>query len=258
MYILASDYDGTLSRGGISASVREAIARFRAAGNLFGIVTGRDYWMYETLAHENLSIDFILAMNGAMLVAANGERAGEILRVERQANNGCMRWIVEHLGKNYGQDVSTVLVRDRVTFHAAFPDGSEKYAPLTRADADSPDGIKAFSQMNTRCDTEARARRCVEEINARWGDTVNALQNGVCIDIPPAGIDKGEGVARYADSVGVPYDNVYCAGDNMNDYAMIARFHGLAVENAVPELKAAAEAVFPDIAAMIDFIMSRA
>jgi len=257
MYILASDYDGTLNRGGISAPVREAIARFRAAGNLFGIVTGRDYWMYETVARENLPIDFILAMNGAMLIATDGERAGEILRVERQQNNGCLRWIVGHVGKNYGQDVSTVLVRDRVTFHAAFPDGNERFAPLSRADADSPDGIKAFSQMNTRCDTEALARRCVEEINARWGDTVNALQNGVCIDIPPAGIDKGEGVARYADSMGVPYDCVYCAGDNMNDCAMIARFHGLAVENAVPELKAAAEGVFPDIAAMIGFIMER-
>ena len=85
----------------------------------------------------------------------------------------------------------------------------------------------------------------------------NALQNGVCIDIPPAGIDKGEGVARYADSMGVPPDNVYCAGDNMNDCAMIARFHGLAVENAVPALKSAAEATLPDIAAMIGFIMER-
>lgn len=257
MYILASDYDGTLNRGGISAPVREAVARFRAAGNLFGIVTGRDYWMYETVARENLPIDFILAMNGAMLVAANGERAGEILRVERKPNNGCMRWIAEHLWNCYGQSVDTVLVRDRVTFRADVPEGNERFAPMARADADSPDGIPAFSQMNTRCGTEDDARRCVEEINAAWGDTVNALQNGVCIDIPPAGIDKGEGVARYADSVGVPHDNVYCAGDNMNDYAMIARFHGLAVENAVPELKAAAEAVFPDIAAMIDFIMSR-
>ncbi len=257
MVILASDYDGTLNRGGISASVREAVARFRAAGNLFGIVTGRDYWMYETVAREGLPIDFILAMNGAMLIATDGERAGEILRVERQANNGCMRWIAEHLWKHYGQSVDTVLVRDRVSFCADVPDGNERFAPMARADADSPDGIAAFSQMNTRCGTEDEARRCVEEINARWGDTVNALQNGICIDIPPAGIDKGEGVARYADSMGVPYDNVYCAGDNMNDYAMIARFHGLAVENAVPELKAAAEGVFPDIAAMIGFIMDR-
>ncbi|MBQ3956881.1 MAG: HAD family phosphatase [Clostridia bacterium] len=257
MYILASDYDGTLNRGGISEPVREAIASFRAAGNLFGIVTGRDYWMYDTVIRENLSIDFILAMSGAMLIATDGPRAGEILRVERQDNNGCMRWIVEHVGNGYRTQVSTALVRDRVTFHAKVPEGNEKYAPLSRLDADSPDGIRAFSQMNTYCETDELARRCAAEINERWGDTVNALQNGCCIDIPPVGIDKGEGVARYAKLMGVPFDNVYCAGDHMNDYSMIARFHGLAVENAVDELKAAAEGVFPDIAAMIRFIMSR-
>ena len=51
MYILASDFDGTLNHGGISQRSRDAIAAFRAAGNLFGIVTGRDYWMYETMLH---------------------------------------------------------------------------------------------------------------------------------------------------------------------------------------------------------------
>ena len=252
MYILASDYDGTLNQGGISPRVREAIAAFRAAGNKFGIVTGRDYWMYETVAREELEIDFILAMNGAMLIATAGEDAGRILRFERQRNDGCVRRIAEHVGKNYGYEVSTVLCRDRVTFHAEHPEGSDRYAPLSRADE-----IPEFTQMNTRCKTEDAARQCVAEINARWGSAVNALQNGVCIDIPPAGIDKGEGVARYAASLGVPPENVFCAGDNLNDYAMVSRFRGLAVENAVPELKAAAEAVLPDIAAMIGYITGR-
>ena len=131
MFILASDYDGTLNRSGISAQDREAIASFRAAGNLFGIVTGRDYWMYETVRREELAIDFILGVNGAMLIATDGPNAGEMLRYERQKNNGCMRWIVEHVGRNYGYEVSTVLGRDRVTFHTDFPDGSDKYAPLS-------------------------------------------------------------------------------------------------------------------------------
>ena len=41
--ILASDYDGTLSQGGISDAVRAAICRFRAAGGRFGVVSGRDH-----------------------------------------------------------------------------------------------------------------------------------------------------------------------------------------------------------------------
>ena len=253
MYILASDYDGTLSRGGISPEDREAVAEFRKAGNLFGIVTGRDYWMYQTVREEEFSLDFILAMNGAMLIATDGECAGEILSCEEKPNNGCIRRIAKHVGEKYGYGVDTVLIRDRISFHGAKPEGDGgRVKPLDFADT-----IPAFSQMNTRCSSSEDARRCVEEINREWGDTVNALQNGICIDIPPAGIDKGEGVARYAAKMGVPEDNIFCAGDNMNDYAMVSRFHGLAVEDAVPELKAAAERSFPSVGKMIGYIMGR-
>ena len=258
MFILASDYDGTLNRGGISPEVRARIAEFRAAGNLFGIVTGRDYWMYETVAHEKLEIDFILAMNGAMLI--DPMDGGRIVSFEEQANDGCIRGIVEHVGRGYGNWVSTVWRRERHTFHAAHPDGRRKQDDPDRWEWEpvgGADEIPLFTQMNTHCKTEEDARRCVEEINAAWGTSVNALQNGVCIDIPPAGIDKGEGVARYADRMGVPHGCVYCAGDHMNDYAMVSRFHGLAVGNAVPQLKAVSEGVFADVGEMIPYIMGK-
>ena len=256
MYILASDYDGTLNRGGISPRVRESIARFRAAGHLFGVVTGRDWGMFETMRQEKLEMDFILAMSGALLISTVGENAGKILHDERQKNNGCVRWIAEHMGWKYGHEVRCYLGRSRTVFNVQVPEGNDRVAPLSHADMDAPDGVKEFSQISTACDSAELARQCAAEINERWGDTVNALQNGWCIDITPAGIDKGEGVARYADRMGVSQGNVFCAGDNMNDYAMITRFHGLAVEDAASELKEAAEGVFQDVGYMIDYIMS--
>ena len=41
MKLLASDYDGTLRRPYVKQSDIKAIKRFRAAGNVFGIITGR-------------------------------------------------------------------------------------------------------------------------------------------------------------------------------------------------------------------------
>ena len=41
MKILGSDYDGTLTCGGIEETKIAAIHRWREAGNRFGIVTGR-------------------------------------------------------------------------------------------------------------------------------------------------------------------------------------------------------------------------
>ena len=42
MKVAASDYDGTLLRGGkIDAETKEGIARWRAAGHKFGVISGR-------------------------------------------------------------------------------------------------------------------------------------------------------------------------------------------------------------------------
>ena len=44
MKIFATDYDGTLRMvDGISEDNIKAIEKFRSQGNLFGVVTGRDY-----------------------------------------------------------------------------------------------------------------------------------------------------------------------------------------------------------------------
>ena len=41
MKILASDYDGTLNYNGIDDRKRMALDKWRTAGNLFGLVSGR-------------------------------------------------------------------------------------------------------------------------------------------------------------------------------------------------------------------------
>lgn len=247
MYILATDYDGTLNRGGISERNHDAIRRFREAGNLFGVVTGRDYFMYHSLKHDGVAFDFVLPFNGGMAVNTSGE-----ITLEHRAQNrdGVIRGIAEIAGE-YGYSIGCVIGKLRHTFHGAHPDGDKHCLPLHCAHA-----IPEFTMLNTRCKTSEAAAECTALINAKYGHIVNALQNGVCIDIPPRGIDKGEGVARFAKSVGVPEDNVYCAGDEMNDMAMITRFHGCAVENARREIKDAAEGVYADIAEIIDMILS--
>ena len=248
MHILATDYDGTLNRGGISQADRDAIARFRAAGNRFGIVTGRACDMYDTLVRQKVDFDFVIVMNGAMILDRDGNTV-----YEATGDASCVRGITELMGNGYNSFLSYVLHRDRQTFHSAYPDGNGEYAPMSAIDT-----LTAFTQLNTRTDTDAQAAEAVAELNRRFGEHINALQNGNCIDIPARGIDKGVGVARYADQAGVPHENVWCAGDNMNDMAMITRFHGCAVSNARAEVKAAAEATYDGIYAIIDHILQAA
>ncbi len=247
MYLLASDYDGTLNRGGIAERDRSAIRAFRDAGNLFGVVTGRAMDMFDTLAAENLTVDFVIAFNGA--AALDG--TGHILFCDRIENKGILRAAVEFMGETYHRELSTVTERERTTFYSGCAGGSEQYAPLTAADA-----IPYFTHLNTRCTDDAEAAQCTAELNRRFGTAIHALQNGICIDMPPAGVDKGTGIARYAALFHIPADHIYCAGDNCNDLAMLTRYHGCAVDNARPEVKAASEGVYAGIFSIIEKIMS--
>jgi len=246
MHILATDYDGTLNRGGVSQADRDAIDRLRAAGNLFGVVTGRAGDMYDTLVRDHVPFDFVIVMNGAMTLDTDGNTV-----FEETADISCIRGIAELVGSgDYANFLSCVYHHTRHTYHAAHPDGNEKYDSMSKIGE-----FPRFTQLNTWVKTDELSRRLTAEINANFGEYVNALQNGVCIDIPPRGIDKGVGVARYAEQMGVPPENVWCAGDNMNDMAMIVRFHGCAVSNAREEVKAAAEATYDGIYAIIEHIM---
>lgn len=73
MKILASDYDGTLNCGSIDDKKRVAISRWRSAGNLFGLISGRNLDDLVTqLVQERLECDFLVANNGAVIATADG------------------------------------------------------------------------------------------------------------------------------------------------------------------------------------------
>lgn len=241
--ILATDYDGTLSRGGISEGDRQAIIRFREEGNLYGVVTGRDFGgIYPTLSGEHgVPFDFIIVMNGAMAVDRNGD-----ILYERSADGCILPELIQTVKDICGYPTGCAMGKNRCEFNADLPEGNEKFTPLAFAGK-----ISEFTMANTRCATEDEAAHAVEILRERFGGYVNPLQNGVCIDIPPVGVDKGTGVADYASLMGVPHDKIWTAGDNYNDLAMLTRFRGCAMANGVQAVKEVSKGVYPDIASIV-------
>ena len=78
MKIIASDYDGTLNEGGVGEEKRIAIRKWREAGNLFGIVSGRGIGNIVGLAKEDvIECDFLLGDNGASVAKGNGDVLSE-------------------------------------------------------------------------------------------------------------------------------------------------------------------------------------
>lgn len=71
---------------------------------------------------------------------------------------------------------------------------------------------------------------------------------GAAVEVVPHGLTKAEGIAWLMDRFDIPAENIYAIGDGMNDYEMISfAAHGIAMGNAVDELKDIAEYVTDDI-----------
>jgi hydroxymethylpyrimidine pyrophosphatase-like HAD family hydrolase len=65
-------------------------------------------------------------------------------------------------------------------------------------------------------------------------------------EITPAGVSKWLGVKRLAESWGIEEAEICAVGDDVNDIPMIrAAGLGVAMGNALPEVKAAADRVAP-------------
>ncbi len=251
MYILSSDYDGTLTQHGtVSDKDKAAIAAWRKAGNLFGINTGRGYRGIKTeLEHHQLDYDFLLCNNGS-LIYENSAKPVEQKIADGEVLPALVSLILETGGFH------AAIGRIEIDCEAGYwisENMDQKPGPeFTRIFMDDLNMITYFTQLSTQYEKEEQANKCTQQINELFGDNVTALQNGVCIDIVPAGVNKATGLLRYMHLKQVPKENVLVIGDNFNDLDMILEFNGFSVNSGRPEIIAKARKSYDSIAGLID------
>ena len=246
--VLASDYDGTRSQGGISDTVRRAICRFRDAGGRFGVVSGRDYaGGYAMFRRENrFPFDFVLGLNGAIAFDASGRLLfGDVIR-DPKLMAALRRFVFAHVASMVGFYGRYSALR----FDSRYPDGRWSGTQMEYAPHDRIGAFTEFCAANAICETDEEAIAGTAMLREAF-PTLNPMRNGRCIDIAPAGMDKGEGIARYAARFAIDHDRIFTAGDNDNDVSMLSRYHGFAMTVSSPEARAAAARHADDIADVI-------
>ena len=243
MKIIASDYDGTLNHGGITDKKRAAIQKWRDAGNIFAIVSGRgpvDALRIQT--DDALDVDYFIANNGAVIMTPDGERVGDIRcdgalavpLLECLFASGCT-WA--HVQTSFPCRV----------FASAEDCTAEGHYTLENMPV-----VEFFNQINTQLPDYDESARVTAIVKKRFGDRLNPMQNGDCLDIIRADTDKARGIYLLLDILGAEHGDVIAVGDNINDSAMISEFRSYAMENGVDAIKEMADATVSCITELIE------
>ena len=239
MHIVFFDIDGTLAdRTFVPPSAAAAIERLRANGDQVFICTGRA----RAYAEKNFGAyaDGFVCCNGRLAfrgqehlyeATLSGEQVAGI--VERLDEVGAGYCFFEEWSAHYGGDPAYRHIAEEVLGLSALEDGVD------------PHTIRAFNFDVYFADAEQRSR-----IAQALADTCLLNPHGPhpSADMTVLGVDKGDAVRNVAAALGVAIEDTYAFGDGINDLCMLqAAGHGVAMGNAMDEVKAAAEFVTTDL-----------
>lgn len=241
MRLIASDYDGTFTNhGGVDDARRQAVRDWQAAGNKFGIVSGRSIdFLPPTLERDGVFCDYFIANNGAVITDGRGT-----VLIQRRCDGEIAIPLIRTLFELSCPHASVTTDRPCTVYPAL---SEAKPGRYTVDDA----VIGYFNQISTVLPTFEEAARVTAIIRERFGEWVNPLQNGICIDVVPAGVDKAAGIRSLLALWEMAESDVIAVGDNVNDAAMICAFPSCAVDNAVESIKALAGRVIPTVTDLI-------
>lgn len=257
--LLALDIDGTLvnSRDELTPRVREALQRAAEAGIRLVLATGRRYSRALPLV-EPLGIE-------APLVTASGAL------IKNPLDHRTL--FVAEFGRP--RLCRTLAVLDQAGYHAVvyadtFDEGFDYYCMTL--DVQSPELID-FYQLNEKCERlwptlmhdppegifagfamgprDEMLRLAAELDRQLPGELyVHVLRSprykGFMCEICPGGVSKWSGIRHLAEQWGIADEEICAVGDDVNDIPMIqAAGLGIAMGNALPEVKAAADRIAP-------------
>ncbi|MDO5120245.1 MAG: HAD-IIB family hydrolase [Coriobacteriales bacterium] len=239
MSIAFFDIDGTLATGrNVPESAEKALAQMRANGHLVFICTGRP----RAYAEKNFGqyADGFVCNNGRL--AFMGDRklhdraltAGEIASFVADLDAaGSGYAFLQEWDAYYGGNPAYRHIAEQVWGQDMLHDGID------------PEALHAFNFDIYFADAAHRQR-----IAAALGDRclVNPHGPHPSADVTVLGCDKGDAIINVAQVLDVPIEDVFAFGDGINDQPMLRVVgHGVAMGNAVDELKAIAEYVTTDI-----------
>ncbi|MEU5369117.1 HAD family hydrolase [Streptomyces sp. NPDC005951] len=242
--LVATDLDGTLLRPDdtVSARSRAALGLAAGSGARHLIVTGRSVPGIRALLADLAYTGLVVCGQGTQLYDADAGRLLRSAALDQEAADTALGKIEAEVG---------------VVFAAVDQDGVDGVT-LIEAGYRMPNPALPAQRVRSR---EALWERPVIKVLVRHpelgDDALAAVARGAVgdlatvtmagpgtVELAPAGVDKGTGLAAAAELLGIGAERTVAFGDMPNDLPMFAG-SGLrvAMGNAHPELRAAADEV---------------
>lgn len=247
--LIAIDMDGTLlnPQHQITPAVKQAIAEARRKGVHVVLATGRPYVGVQDYLRQ-LDIqgpgDFCITYNGALVLqAADGacilqETLGfeDYLYVEQMARE---------LGVHFQAfDFDTLYTSNKDIGKYTVHESEMTGIPLKYRSVEEMNPEIRFPKL-MMVDEPELLDHAIARIPAEAWERYTILKSApYFLEILHRKVDKGTGVKMLANHLGIARENVMTLGDQANDTAMIEYAGlGVAMGNAIPELKAVAQYV---------------
>ncbi len=257
--LLAIDLDGTLldARHRVSARNRAALHAAHEAGLKIAVCTGRSYTETRPILDEiGLDLDATVTVGGALLTEVATGKTIDYATIPIDLAREATNWL---LHRDYC--VMWLLDAGVVGFDGYIINADRRHAVIDRWFEMTPCRMRSRSNLPNKDEPPLRISVVddIEVLDAISGDFTAAFDgrmasnvirvpayNFTVLEAFDAAVDKWYGIEKLCRRWNIDPRRTVAIGDDVNDLPMIERAAlGVAVENAKPAVKAAAERVVP-------------
>lgn len=260
--IIFSDVDGTLinrEQKELHEGNFEAIKKWREAGNLFVLCTGRNpIDILPTLKMCDIEFDYLVLCNGASLY-------------DQQLNCVYEKQFPLELGKHILHECAKN--KEMITFYCdqkelVMQQNGGVVVCDNQGQTHKITSGKTFDQYVDEADCFRMLCLIQEEGNellyhyqdlllVPHQEEISWFFNNECIDIMASGVSKGNGMMDLVHLLKVDEENVYAIGDSFNDVSMIEMAaHGCTFAHCPEVLTKRAKHIVPSVRGLIESVLS--
>ena len=251
--LLVTDLDATIVFDRtVSPADREAMARWRAAGNLLAVDTGKSsFATRDVLAPLGVDFDYGVVFTGAVLIDG-----GYRVLSARYLPDGVARDVATRTVDLPGVTTYATTIETDYILADNNEEISSILAVFEHLSLEEMDAHR-FIGVPLRVTDEALRERLQDDLTRRWEGVLDCHRNQEFLDLVPAGATKGAGLRSLLDGPLAGRNiEVWTIGDSWNDLDMHAvADHAVALPWSPPEVTAACETTVGSMAELITTIL---